>query len=106
MQRTFTTIGKDYNRESVRSRLVNVINSIEWQSLPCELGMMPGEGIKQTIKQFRIPKVSHVAVSSDLAPYGLYGIRGYYKNGMAELFVVDAGSEIVPVVSDFYPKEV
>lgn len=105
MQRTFTKIGSEYNDEPVRPRLVKAIAAIEWQTIPCTLGMMPGEGIKQTIKEFHIPKVSHVAVSSDLAPYGLYGIRGYYKNGMAELFVVDSGCEIVPVVSDFYPKE-
>ncbi len=68
-----------------------------------DLPMIPGLGIQAAIKELRIPKVSQVAISHELAPYGLYGIEGNYKNGRAHVYVVDVGSELIPIASDFWP---
>lgn len=103
MQRNWTQNGEKEGFE--RSKIEAAIFSLEWQALPVELGMMPGEGIKAAIKELRIPRVSHVAVSSELAPYGFYGIRAQYSNGRAEIFIADMGTYLCPIVSDFYPKE-
>lgn len=103
MQRTWTQVGKAHNRATVE----RAITSIEWLEIPkggtLEAPMMPGEGIKAAIQQLRIPKVSHVAWSSELAPYGFYAIRGHYANGDAEVYIVDMGTHLVPVCSDFHP---
>ena len=87
-----------------RERFADAIARLPWQSLPCELGMMPGENIKAVVKALRIPKVSHVAVSNELAPFGLYGIRGHYANGTAQVYVLDIGTECVPVASELLPE--
>ncbi|GAH03632.1 unnamed protein product, partial [marine sediment metagenome] len=57
------------------------------------------------IKQLRIPHVSRVGYSPALAPYGLYGIEGNYKNGRVQLFVIDHGDAITPLFADFVPRE-
>lgn len=85
-----------------------VIDSLEWQEIPkagsLSLPMGPGLAIKAAIKEFQMPKVSHVAVANDLAPYGFYGIRAHYSNGDADVFVLDLGTELVTLRSDFTPK--
>ena len=104
MKRTWTETGAKCVPENKRERVSDIINSFEWESIPCELAMMPGLAIKETIKEFKMPKVSHVAVTHDMAPYGFYGIRAHYKNGKAQLYVLDRGSDCVPIASDFWPN--
>ena len=101
----WTKIGEPEVGEQ-RERFATAIAALEWQPLPCTLGVMPGENIKQVIRAFHIPKVSHVAVSAELAPLGLYGIRGHYANGTAQVYVLDLGSECVPVASELLPEGV
>ena len=99
----YTQTGSDYNKtESQKKRLAEIIDRLDWLEMPkhgesLSLPMMPGEGIKAMIKEFGIPKVSHMAISHDMAPYGFYGIRGHYKNADVDIFVIDEGSILVPV---------
>lgn len=92
-----------------RPAVERAIEALSWIDVPesdeLSLSMIPGEGIKAAIKELRIPKVTQIAISHDLAPYGLYAIEGNYKNGRAVVYVVDLGSNLIPVASDFYPKE-
>ncbi len=109
VKRTWTKVGEEFTGEHAkREQIAGAIERMEWQEIPkggsLTLGMMPGEGIKAAIRELHIPKVSHVAVSNELAPYGLYGIRGHYKNGDANVFIVDRGSDMLPVCSDFTAK--
>jgi hypothetical protein len=121
MTRTWTQVGQEVvggkNTEVLleegqgtmsQARVVRAIESIKWREIPkgdtLEAPMIPGEGIKAAIQQLRIPKVSHVAWSCELAPYGFYGIRGHYSNGDAEVYVVDLGTHLTPVCSDFHKK--
>lgn len=100
--RTWTEIGRNDYTDGQQKTYGRIFESMDWQTLPCTLGMMPGENIKQAIKDLRIPKVSHVAVSSEAAPYGVYGVRGHYKNGTANIYLIDAGSEVCVLASDLY----
>jgi len=75
---------------------------LEWLAMPkkgesLSLPMMPGEGIKAAIVELKIPKVSHIAIGNDLAPYGFYGIRASYKNADVEVFLIDAGTYMAPL---------
>ena len=63
----------------------------------------PALAIRHAIKEFRIPNVSHIADSAKLEPFGFYGIRGHYENGCGEIFLLDRGTEVVPIVSIFTP---
>lgn len=93
-----------------REHVQAVIDRLEWQEIPkngtLEVAMGPGLAIKAAIKEFHMPKVSHVAVANDLAPYGFYGIRAHYSNGDVDVFILDLGTELVALRSDFTPKEV
>ena len=101
MKRTWTNVGKEHT-EGKEVELNEIFNRMEWHELPYTMGAMPGMGIKEAIKQFKIPKVSHVATSNELAPYGLLGIKAQYKNGNAIIYLVDEGIGVVPIASDFY----
>ncbi len=96
--------------DNQKTRIRRAIGWIEWIAVPKEnepalsLPMMQGEGLKQAIKEYRIPKVSHVGYSSELAPYGLLAIRGHYKSETVEIYVIDCGSEIMAVCVDVHAK--
>lgn len=113
MKRTWTKVGTEVAGNELedgasldRATVMLAIDNLEWRAIPkggtLEAPFMPGEGIKAAIKELRIPKVSHVAWSHELAPYGFYGIRGHYTNGDAEVYIVDLGTHLVPVCSDFH----
>ena len=100
MERNWTTVGQKHT-QGKRKQLEAMFSRMEWREIPCEMGMMPGMAIKEAIKQLHIPKVSHVAHSHELAPYGLLGIKARYRNGNAVIYLVDDGLGVTPIVSDF-----
>ena len=103
MQRTWTKTGATYSTGR-RKSLARAFDALEWPALPIECGMMPGENIKHAIRELHIPKVSHVAISHERAPYGLYGIRAHYSNGDADIYLLDRGSDLMTLASDFEPN--
>ena len=112
MERTWTSIGAPYV-EGREAQINRAIDALAWESVEGEKPMMPALAIGDAIKQLRLPKVSRVAIATtDLtypdgdcgrAYYALYGIEANYKNGRARLYLLDRGSESIPVCSDFYP---
>lgn len=113
MERTWTAIGLGHNEtEEQKTKLSAMFERVEWLPVPkageepLSLPAMPGLAIKSAIQELRIHKVSHVAHSHEMAPYSLLAIRAHYKNGMAEVYLVDDGVGITPLASDFYPSEV
>jgi len=82
-----------------REVLLAAIDGLVWRDFAGDLAAIPGLAIKGCIDDLRIPRVSRVSISHDLAPYGLYGIEGNYTNGTAHVFIVDLGSLLVPVCS-------
>ncbi len=107
VQRNWTEVGREHT-DGNREFIGEFFDRMQWQELGTggiEAPMMPGEGIKSMIRELRIPKVSRVAWSNDMAPYGLYGVEGNYTNGQARVYAVDEGSRLVVLCSDFWPKE-
>jgi hypothetical protein len=94
----WTHVGREVISDGLREKISGMLERIELRSLPYETGLMQGMGIKAAIKEFRIP-ATHAGDSREFAPYGLYGVRGRYKNGVAEVFLLDAGTEIIPIAS-------
>jgi len=101
MERTWTKVGK-HHTHGREEDIGGMIDRLNWKEIPCEMGMMPGEAIKAAIKELRIPKVSHVANSHEMAPYGLLGIKAHYKNGDANIYLVDEGCSTVVIATDFF----
>lgn len=98
---SWTSVGKKHTSEGRhRSRVANAIGKMDWfDPTGIELGMMPGMGIAEAIKQLRMPRIQRIAISNELAPFGLYGIEALYKNGLGRVYIVDEGSSMVPVGS-------
>jgi hypothetical protein len=104
-ERYWTTVGRRYSKgKSGKAKVTRLAKGLRWQKVPVELGFLPGENIKQVIRDLKIPKVTHVAVNG-MGPLGFYGIRGHYKDGMAQVYIVDEGSVVVPVLSEFWRKK-
>ena len=100
-------VGKNHT-EGNEGKLIPIFLAMDWQKVTpgFEMAMMPGLGIQAAIKELRIPKVSHVATSPELAPYGLYGIRGRFTGGgrdeTVDLFIVDEGCSMHPLAAIVY----
>ncbi len=117
MQRNWTTVAGEYVQRIGKDDIEKTIDELDWQDVPeggkLTLPFIPGEAINTAIAEFDIPKVSKVALGSFELPApdaegdgfypGFYGIEGNYKNGRARVFVLDTGTVLVPIVSDFYP---
>jgi hypothetical protein len=107
MERNWTSVGAEHNgTDSQRVRLAAMFDRLEWKPIVAgeQVAMMPALGIRAAIDELRIPKASHYAISNEMAPYGLYGIWGHYKNGCAEVYVCDEGTRLVVLASDFHPN--
>lgn len=99
MKIDWTKIGGEYNgTKELKTKLLAAHSRLTWLDLKDKptMGMMQGMGIKSAIKNFHIP-ATHVSETSELAPYGLYGIRGKYENGTVDILIIDEGIAIVPV---------
>lgn len=118
MKRNWTTVGAEYHEGETRfgesrSRVERAIAKLKWKPVPDSLPMMPGLGIKAAIKELRLPKVSKVAINGYLqmpdgpesAHYAIYGIEANYANGRARIYVLDTGTGLVVLASDFWEKE-
>jgi hypothetical protein len=109
-QRTFTTIGSEYTKGR-EDQFSAIFDSLKWEPVTGSKPFAQGEAIKAAIQQLRIPKVSEVALHGVWedpgergSAYGVYGIRGHYKNGTAEVFIIDSGVGITVLCSDLYPN--
>jgi len=109
MKRAWTTVAKDHNgTPEQRERLAGMFDRLEWIAIEpggLSLPMMVGEGLKECIRELRIPKPSHIAYTNEMAPFGLMAVRGHYKNGMAQVYLCDEGCNIAVLCSDFWPND-
>lgn len=104
----------DVSREitdEYRAAIEEQIVALEWTTRR-ELPMSPALAIRECIAELRIPKVSKVAINGTLtvpdgpeesAYYSIYGIEGRYANGRVRLYVLDRGSDLLPLCADFWP---
>lgn len=114
----WTKIGTEYHES--KEAVINTIEGLEWidiienmylskQDHGITLPFTQGEGIKSAIKEFKIPKVSHIAYNGMFNhcgnTLGLYGIYGHYKNADVKLYFVDSGDCLTPICTEVYNKE-
>lgn len=126
MRIDYTKIGAEFtSTEREREKLLKAVDVIDgggdgpgqwagWLPVPMDgtpltVAMLPGDSIKEAIKQLRLPRVSHVAISAACSPYGLYGIRAHYKGDQTvDVFIMDTGDACTPIfmrVHDLAAKE-
>ena len=101
-RREWPSVGARY-----REQVSIAIPGLDWQEVPpngdpLKMPMFQGMAINAAIKGFQIPRVSHIAIGT-AGGLCLYGVRAQYKNGQAEIYILDRGHEAVPVVVDGLP---
>jgi len=95
-----------------KKAMVNgAIAILEWHEATDELvlPMSPGLFIQGAIKQFRIPRVSHVAWRGGMlyGRYSVYGIEAHYGKGgrqWVRLYFMDRGSDGICLCTDVWPE--
>lgn len=102
MRRDYTAIGEreGYTKEAIDS---GILTAQDWQDISVDksVAFSQGYAITEAIKQFRIPKVTHVSQFGMIDGHSLLGIRAKYKNGLAEIYIADNGLDAIPVAIDF-----
>jgi hypothetical protein len=118
-ERTWTTVGAKYTTPERRPDVLRAIASLEWHEVGdgnLELPALPGLAIEACIRQLSLPRVSQVAWNGAAASvdwydpkrregehYSIYGIEMNYDNGRARVYVIDTGTGVLPLASDFWP---
>lgn len=117
MKREWLNIGAAY-WVPYQTRIEAEIAGLTWKAVPedgeLSLPMSPGLGIQACITELELPKVSAVAHNGyiqvpdgpETAHYSIYGIEANYKDGRARVYVIDAGTQLVPIAVDFEPTAV
>jgi len=102
-QENWTTVGTAYDREQILA----AIETLEWKPWGpgCTFSGMGGLNMAECIVKLGLPRVTEAAESPAMAPRGFYGMHAHYKNGDVWVYVVDEGSQCVPVLSVLEPRD-
>lgn len=104
MKRTYLKVG-----EFIRNDNPAIMRAIDTELVfdvkpGDKVGFSQGYALKEFIREFGIPNVDAYAIGG-VGSFGVYGVQAHYKNGRARVYVVDVGTELIPVVSDFWEGE-
>ena len=114
MKRTWTSAScKHTATPDKKVLLARMFDSLEWHEVSDGgvMGMKKANGVTVSaamnvaIHELKIPRVSHVTTSNEMAPYGLLAIRGHFTNGWADIYLCDEGHQLVVLATDFHPKD-
>lgn len=117
MRRDWMKVGAAHTAEELRPAIEAAIEGLTWHEMPVETApMSQGLMLREVLRQLDLPKVSRVAwdgvvVQPDpadrrqLATYGLLGIEANYRDGRAQLYVLDCGGVALPLCADFTANE-
>lgn len=102
VKRTWTNVGHGH---ASRREITREIDALTWHTVPTSAPACPGLAIGAVVEQLDLPRrLSAIAWDGVIADrYGLYGIETTYSDGRARIYVLDKGSEVIPVASDFWP---
>ncbi len=85
-------------------RISEAIDRIAWHPVRTPAPFSQGYAIRAAIQHFRMRRVIQWGDANALAPYGLLGIEATYQNGRVRLYLLDSGSDAVPLCTDVFPE--
>lgn len=101
--RTWTTVAAHYTDDK-REQLAALFADLQWDAFPGTPSFSLAHLVTIFISTLRTPLPLEIAVSHQLAPYGLIGLHIPYKNGRAKAYVLDQGDTALILASDFWPN--
>lgn len=113
MERTWTTVAEaNVERVGGRDAIEKKIAGLDWRDAKVDgtVGAMQGMAINAVIAELGLPRVSAYAIDAFAIPGdfdsdgfypGFYGIECTYADGRARVYMLDTGTAIEPVCSDF-----
>ncbi len=106
--RHFTQIGGAFCED--HGRIESGIAGLSWLPVPEHGGVSVGDdaarAIMATVRRYRLPNVSHVAVSDAFLPLTFCAARGHYGTAAVQLYIMAGGSEAAVVAADYDPRAV
>ena len=100
--RSWTTVATHYT-DNKRDQLAALFADLRWEAFPSTSSFSVGHLAKIFISTLKTPLPLEIAVSHQLAPYGLVGLHIPYKNGRAKVYILDQGDTALILASDFWP---
>lgn len=91
-----------------RETVAATIEELRWRKPEGSFPMSPGLALQAAVKELGLPRVSAVAYNGGPihdSGYSLMGIEANYKNGRARVYVMDRGTDLVPLAVDFWPGD-
>ena len=95
----FTAIGQQFTVNKT-DQWDAQFQRMAWESVPCKLPMMQGEGIKAMVKQLKLPapvKVAWSATHPAQDGYALLATEHQTKKQHFQVFAVDTGDSLTPI---------
>lgn len=107
VQRSWSEPNSAYYKDK-KEEFEKAITEMEWKLVTSEmqLPLSTGFAIKEFVNKLQLPRVSHIALSNDFAPYGFYGLRTHYGDGQVEIYILDTGLAGAVICSDKHPMPV
>jgi len=108
MKRTWQPVGHQYNgTPAKRAHLSKIFKRLSWRAPKGSFSLSDGMALEHAIDDLSIPNVSKVSVGSTLedrnGTYGILGIKGKYSNGRVVVYLLDRGTDLVVLATDFFP---
>ncbi len=88
-----------------QAQISAAIERIVWHPVGTPAPFSQGYAIRAAIQEFRMPRVTQWGDTHALAPYGLLGVEALYRNGRVRLYLLDTGSDAVPLCTDLLPPD-
>jgi hypothetical protein len=107
-RRDWLSISREFH-QAHRTTIEAQIKKLVWSTDP-EMPALPGLGIRACIEQLHVPRVSACATNGAItvpdgperAHYAIYGIEANYSNARVRIYVLDRGSDILPLCNDVW----
>ena len=115
VRRAWLGSGAEYTRPEpeARTAIEREIELLRWTSVDDDLRLPASTALalRECVRQLRLPRVSQVAHNGRLAwtdgqetvGYGVYGIEATRHAGRVRVYVLDRGTELVPLARDLWP---
>lgn len=102
----WTQIGREHTAtDDQRARVQREIDRMDWQTLPARLPMSQGMAIQRATQEYGPAGIGRVSINAGIGPMALLGIEKCYVNGLARIYLLDDGTDVTPLRSDFWPKQ-
>lgn len=105
-KRLWTEPGSEYTRGENRPAFSLAFDHMVWNTVGGEgisVGVVLAEAFLMVKKEFKLKRISHVAISNEMEPLVLLGVRTTFPDGNASLYVAQEEDGLTLLAVDLTP---